>query len=297
MIEVKGVNKRIGETEILKSINLNIQKGSILGLIGPNGAGKTSLIKTITGIWKPDKGSVTFKGLDIFSNPEVKENLGYVPDQCHYYASYRISEMLMFYKLAYKNFSQAKFKELNKIFEIPMSKRVRELSKGTKAKLSLLLNLSILPEVLILDEPTSGLDPVAKRTFTELILDDAAERKTTVLISSHNLGDLEKICENIAVIDKGEIKFFDTLDSIKKKVRKFQVVFKNGIPKDILKSEEFLNVSNIGSVLYIVTNKFSKSLEEKLISSGASLIEEINLNLEEIFIYSFGGEYSHEITM
>lgn len=296
MIEVNEVYKRIGEADILKSISLHVQKGSILGLIGPNGAGKTSLIKTITGIWKPDKGMVSFKGLDIFTNPEVKEHLGFVPDQCHYYDSYRVSEMAMFYKLAYKNFSQSRFEEINKVLEIPLSKRIRELSKGTKAKLSLLLNLSILPEVLILDEPTSGLDPVAKRIFTELILDDASERKTTVLISSHNLGDLEKICENIAVIDKGEIRFFGTLDNIKQKIRKFQVVFKDGIPQEILKCKEFLNVSNIGSVLYVVTDDFSKSLEEKLKSSGASLIEEINLNLEEIFIYSFGGEYLHEIT-
>ncbi len=296
MIEVCGVCKRIEDSGILNGISFHVQKGSIFGLIGPNGAGKTSLIKTITGVWRPDKGSISINGCDILKSPAVKETLGYVPEQSHYYDSFRVREMTVFYKLAYKNFSDKRFEEVNRILGIPLSKRVRELSKGTKAKLSLLLNLSILPEVLILDEPTSGLDPIAKRRFMEIILDDVAERKTTLLISTHNLGDVEKVCDNIAVIDKGEIRFSGTVDDMKHKVRKLQVVFSGGMPEDILKRKDILHISSMGSVYHIVTEKYSEELEKYIRKSGATLVEEMSLSLEEIFIYSLGGGDINEIT-
>ncbi|MFZ5988969.1 MAG: ABC transporter ATP-binding protein [Bacillota bacterium] len=242
LIEVCEVHKSIEQNKILNSINLNVKKGSIFGLIGPNGAGKTSLIKILTGIWEPDEGLVRFKGSDVFENVRIKESIGYVPDLCHYYDSFRVKEIIRFYKLAYKRFSEERFQELNKLFQVSTNKRISGLSKGTKAKLMFMLSLSIMPEYLILDEPTSGLDPIAKRRFMETLLDEVSERGTTVLISTHNLADVEQICDSIAVISSGGIKFHGTVDEIKHKVRKLQVVFKDCIPKGLADMEDILSV-------------------------------------------------------
>ncbi|OPZ94439.1 MAG: ABC transporter ATP-binding protein YtrB [Firmicutes bacterium ADurb.Bin419] len=287
MIEICGVHKEIDENQILKDINLSIKEGSILGLIGPNGAGKTTLIKILTGVWQADNGKVTFNNSPVFDNKEIKRKIGYVPDFCHYYENFKVRDLIKFYKLAYDKFDEKRFDELNNGFEISKAKRVNCLSKGTKAKLMLALSLSINPEYLILDEPTSGLDPIAKRKFVELILEEVAERKTTVLISTHNLADVEQICDSIAIINSGEIKYNGTIDDIKQKVTKLQVVFPNGFSKDAF-GEEIVDLKNVGSIYYIITKKYSKEFEEKLKACGATLVEEVDLSLEEIFVYSYG---------
>ncbi len=287
MLEICGVSKEIDESQILKGINLSIREGSIFGLIGPNGAGKTTLIKILTGVWQADGGQVTFDDSPVFDNKEVKGKIGYVPDFCHYYENFRVSDLIKFYKLTHDKFDEKRFDQLNNMFEISKAKRVNCLSKGIKAKLMLALTLSINPEYLILDEPTSGLDPIAKRRFVELILEEVAERKTTVLISTHNLADVEQICDSIAIINSGEIKYNGTVDDIKQKVTKLQVVFPNGFSKGEL-GEEILNMKNVGSIYYIITKKYSKEFVEKLKACGATLVEEIDLSLEEIFVYSYG---------
>lgn len=287
MINICGVYKEIEETKILKDINLCIKKGTILGLIGPNGAGKTTLIKILTGVWEADSGSVTYNDAPVFDNKEVKNKIGYVPDFCNYYENFKVKEIIKFYKLAYDKFDEKRFDELNSIFEISKTKRINSLSKGTKAKLMLALSLSIYPEYLILDEPTSGLDPVAKRNFVEIILDEVSERNTTVLISTHNLADVEQICDSIAIINNGEIKYDGTVDDIKQKVTKLQVVFPNGFSRDDF-GEDILEVKNVGSVYYIIAKDYSEEFEGKLRASGATMVEEVDLSLEEIFIYSYG---------
>ncbi|MCX7748760.1 MAG: ABC transporter ATP-binding protein [Clostridia bacterium] len=290
LIEVREVFKKIDDSEILKNITLQVRKGSVLGLIGPNGAGKTTLIKLITGIWQLDQGSIKVNGWDVFDNTKAKELMGYVSDQSHLYDSYKVKEMVLFFKLAYQNFSQKKFDELNRIFGIPLTKKVQSLSKGMKTKLSFMLNLSTLPQVLIMDEPTSGLDPMAKRQFTQVLLEDVADRSTTVLISSHHLSDLEQICDNIAVINKGEIKSQGSVDEIKHKIQKLQAVFPGGMPDSLLKNKDILNISHTGSIYYIITRNHSDDFKKELLSAGATLVEEINMNLEDVFVYSFGGD-------
>jgi ABC-2 type transport system ATP-binding protein len=290
LIEICDVSKSIDESKILSGINLEIKEGSIMGLVGPNGAGKTSIIKILTGSWKADEGFVKFDGKDVFDNPEVKAKIGYVPDFCHYYESYRVKEIVRFIKLAYTEFSEKRYDELNNIFRVSPSKRISGISKGTKTKLMLMLSLSVMPRYLILDEPTSGLDALAKRKFVEVMLDEVAERKTTVLISTHNLADVEQICDSIAVINSGAIKFWGTVDEMKQKVRKLQVIFEKGVSENILGCKEILSVKNVGSVYHVVTKDYCDEFKKKLKNNGATLVEEIDLSLEEIFIYSLGGE-------
>ncbi|HEX9062062.1 MAG TPA: ABC transporter ATP-binding protein, partial [Clostridia bacterium] len=230
MLEISRVSKSIGNHEILKDITFTARDGSIFGLIGPNGAGKTTLIKMIVGIWRHDDGFIKFDGSHIFDCSRVKEIIGYVPDGSHYYESFKLNEIIKFYQLAYKNFNRKKLEELNSIFQLPLSKKVSALSKGMRTKLSLMLGLSIKPKLLVMDEPTSGLDPIAKSELIDILLDEASQNGTTILMSTHNLSDVEKICDNIAVIDKGRIKYTGTVDDMKKNARKIQAVFPSGMP-------------------------------------------------------------------
>ncbi|MDP4182651.1 MAG: ABC transporter ATP-binding protein [Bacillota bacterium] len=294
MIKVCDVSKKINQSEILKGVNFEVKKGSILALIGPNGAGKTSLIKILTGIWKTDKGFITINDEQIFENADVKTKIGYVPDFSHYYDTFKVKEMIEFYRLAYKGFNISRLEELNRNFQLDAKKRVRELSKGNKTKLSLMLNLCIMPEVLILDEPTSGLDPVAKKRFLEVLIDDVAERGTTVVVSSHNMVDIEKICDSMVVMDRGNINFNGNLDDLKKKVKKLQIIFEYGAPEHILKSREICEINKIGSIYYITTRDYSHEFEEKIKACGITLMEEIDINLEEICVNLFGVEGVYE---
>lgn len=290
MLECSEVGKILDGNQILDKISLKVRRGSIFGLVGPNGAGKTSLIKIITGIWEQDSGFVTVNGAKVFDNPDTKRIIGYVPDLCCYYDSFKVKEILELYRLAYRAFNEHRFAELNGGFGISLSQRIRTLSKGMKAKLMLALNLSIMPQLLILDEATSGLDPLGKRKFMEILLEEVAERRTTVVICTHNLGDVEQICDTVAVINKGRIKFDGTIDAMKHSLRKLQVVFNNGLPEGVAASPGVLGIQSIGSICHIVARRGAEELEEALKASEAVSVEEIGLSLEDIFVYSLGGE-------
>ncbi|MFT5873047.1 MAG: ABC-2 type transport system ATP-binding protein [Clostridium sp.] len=185
LIEIKNVSKRIDDRYILKNVNLHVNKGSIFGIIGENGAGKTTLIKCLTGIYRANEGSILIDGEESFDNAKIKQKIGYVSDENQYFSSFKVKELIKFYKKAYNDFSQERFDELNKKFKIPVNRRVRELSKGMKMRTSILLNISINPDILILDEPTSGLDPIIKKEIMSIIVDEVASRDVTVFISSH----------------------------------------------------------------------------------------------------------------
>lgn len=294
MLEISGVSKKIGTQDILKDVSFSVTAGSIFGLIGPNGAGKTSLIKMIAGIWRQDNGHIKINGTDVFDCNKVKETMGYIPDGSHYYNSFKLNEIIKFHQLAYKNFNLKKLEELNSIFQLPLSRKVSALSKGMKTKLSFMLGLSIKPKLLVMDEPTSGLDPIAKGQLIDIILDEAAQNGTTILMSTHNLSDVEKICDNIAVIDKGRIKYTGTVDDLKRNARKIQAVFPSRMPQEVLDHPDILDIKSAGSIHYIFVRNYSKEFHKYMISKGAVLAEETGLSLEEIFIYLLGGGKSNE---
>ncbi|EJO5348470.1 ABC transporter ATP-binding protein [Clostridium botulinum] len=290
MISISNVSKMLGDKKALNNINLNIEKGSIFGIIGENGAGKTTLIKCMLGIYKQDEGEIKIEGQSIFENPIVKEKIGYVAAETQYYSSFKVKELIKFYGLTYTTFSYERFKELNKIFKIPENKKIRELSKGMKMRVSLMLNLSIYPEILILDEPTSGLDPIIKRKLINILVEEVSERNTTIFIASHHLDDLERICDSVAIIEKGKIKYTNNIEDMKKYIKKLQVLFNDESKIEEIKTwEEIMTVENIGRINYLITNNYSDNLQENLIKSGAEFVEEIDLSLEDMFIYSMEG--------
>lgn len=294
MIEINNLCKKLQHKTILKDINIKVNKGSIFGLIGPNGAGKTTLIKNLTGIYMPDSGEVKINGEPVFQNNNVKQIMGYVADENNFYNSFNIKELKKLYSLTYKNFNMNFFNSLNEVYRLPEKVTAKKFSKGMKTRLSIMLNMSIMPEVLILDEPTSGLDPIAKRQFIKMLVDDVAERNTTVFISSHNLDQLERLCDSIAIINAGEIKCSSSIEDMKRKIRKIQVVFNNSAPADLGNWEDVVKVEKVGRVYTIITKNYSEALKEKLLKAHIAFQEEIDLSLEDMFIYSIGEENGYE---
>ncbi|ADL49845.1 ABC transporter ATP-binding protein [Clostridium cellulovorans] len=290
MISINGVSKAFEDKEVLKNVSLKVERGSIFGLIGPNGAGKSTLIRGLTGIYCMDKGTIEIDGQKVFDNAEVKEKIGYVADVNDYFDMQKVKQALKFYTIAHKNFDLEKFHRINAFFKIPLNRRVSKLSKGMKTRLAIMLNVCMKPEVLVLDEPTSGLDPIVKRSVMNLLIDEVAENGTTIFISSHNLGDLERICDSVAIINEGEIKYTNSIENMKQSIKKLQVVFKEEAPKDIRTWSEVCSVSNIGKVYHIVTKEYNEEFLTRLRSYGLLIEEEIDMNLEDMFIYSVGGE-------
>lgn len=292
MIEIKGLSKSIDNKKILNNINLNIKEGSIFGLIGPNGAGKSTLIRTITGIYKSDEGKILFQGEDVYDNPEVKKQIGYVADTNNFLSNLTVKEIIKYYELTYETFDMERFNELNKIFKVSIKKFLFTLSKGNKTRLAIMLNLSIRPKFLILDEPTSGLDPIIKRKFTEILVNEVSENGTTIVISSHNLSDVERICDEIAIIEDGNIKRNASIEELKREYKKIQVVFKDPVGIKDLQEEYIINISKLGRVFNVVINNEEKFME-KVKSFDPIFIEELDLTLEDIFIYTLerGDDY------
>lgn len=294
MIKVTDVSKTLGDKKVLNNISFEVKKGSIFGLIGPNGAGKTTIIKHLVGIYDVDNGKITVNDEPIYENPKIKKTIGYITDDNNFINTFNLKTIAKFYKLSYENFDIEKFFKLNEIFKLPVKKSIRKFSKGMKMRVSIMLNLSIMPDVLILDEPTNGLDPIVKKKFFKILLEEVADRGTTIIISSHNLNELERICDGIAIINGGEIKYLNTIENMKQSIRKIQVVFKENPPKDLEKWDDVINVEKIGRVHNIVTKNYGEQFLNKLDSCGIMFREEIDLSLEDMFIYSIGEEVNYE---
>lgn len=286
MIKIKNATKKFGNFAAISNINIDVKKGSIFGIIGENGAGKTTLIQCMTGIYKPDQGEITINGEPVYENPVVKERIGYVADQNQYFPFFKVKEMVEFYKRTYPTFNTSQFDKYNEVFKLDDNQRVRQLSKGMQMRLSLMLNLAISPDVLILDEPTSGLDAIAKKQMLDILLQEVADKQLTIFISSHHLGELERICDEIAIINNGKITYMSRLDEMKENVKKLQVVFEKESPIDLRDWAEVRKVEKIGRVYYIITEEYSTELEDKLYKAGAKFVEQMDLSLEEIFIYT-----------
>ena len=286
MLQVINVSKSFLGKDAIKNISLEVKAGTIMGLVGPNGAGKSTLLRTIVDIYTPDSGEVKIKGENINDNSSIKELIGYVGDRNDFFNSYKIKDIVKYYKLAYKSFDENRFNEINKILDIPLSKRLSKLSKGNASRAAFMFAISSNPELLILDEPTSGLDPIVKRKFLRLLIDDVSERGTTVVISSHNLGDLESICDQVIFLKNGEIVKDNTLDNLKTSMKKLQIIFKDTVPEGFENWSEFINVSKLGRSYNVITENYSKELVEKLKEQGVLFIEELDLTLEDMLIYT-----------
>ncbi|OON99569.1 MAG: hypothetical protein ATN35_11905 [Epulopiscium sp. Nele67-Bin004] len=286
MIKITNFSKSYSKNEdAVHDINIVVKKGTIHGLIGPNGAGKSTIIKTLVGIYKETTGTITIDDKPVYDNPDVKQRVGYVADTAvHFFPDYTLKDLVWLYSGLYDKFSYNQFEKYNSELNLPMNRKVRKMSKGMQMQISIMLNLSINPDVLILDEPTSGLDAIVKKKVLQWIVEEVAEREMTVFISSHHIDELEKICDIVSIISNGKIIKQADASSIKRSVVKLQVVFEGDAPTDISSWVSVLGVEKMGSVHYITSDN-EKFLREQLDCVGVKLAENIPLALEEAFVY------------
>ena len=288
MLELKHVSKSFGKFKALDDLTMTIPQGSVYGLVGPNGAGKTTAIRHITGVYRPDEGEITMEGLPIFENPQVKQAIGYIPDEIFYFASSSLEDMAKFYRGLYPRFDMALFQRLSEVFQLPMGSPIRRFSKGMQKQAAFQLTLSIRPDVLVLDEPVDGLDPVMRRQVMSLILAEVAERNTTVLISSHNLRELEDVCDHVGIMNHGKMLLERSLADMQGNTVKLQMV------GDVPEGLEILHQSSTGRLQTLVVRGNAREVEARVAAAEPMFYDILPLSLEEIFIYELGG-VNHEI--
>ena len=299
MIEVKKLVKTFDGFTALDSATLTVPKGAVYGLVGPNGAGKSTLLRHITGVYKQDSGQVLVNGVPVFENRHVKERIVSIPDDWFYYNQSTIREMAKLYAGMYPQFDEGRFEKLRELFHLPEKKPIRRMSKGMQRQAAFWITMSCLPEYLVLDEPVDGLDPVMRRQVWQVLLDDVSARGTTVLLSSHNLRELEDVCDHVGIKDKGKVLLERTLSDLQDNTVKLQVAYKTAEEPTLPTELQILHHSRVGRVHTYIMRGSSEEICRRMQITDPVLLEAIPLTLEEIFIYELGGadDAAHKILL
>lgn len=291
LITAKNVVKKFDKFTALNHFNMNVPEGSIYGLVGPNGSGKTTTIKHLIGMYKQDEGEILVNDEKVYDNEKVKSKIAYISDDLYFFHGYSVKDMAKFYSKIYKDFSFEKFNDLQKVFNIDVKRKVNKLSKGMKKQVAFWLTISCNPEIMILDEPIDGLDPIMKENVWKILLEEVKKRKMTVIISSHNLKELENVCTNIGIMKNGEMVLEKELEKKDNNIQKVQIVFSNN--SQISKIREKLSIlkeEKVGSVYYFIIKGEQKEIEDILNKYKLTLMEFLPLSLEEVFMFENGGE-------
>lgn len=294
MLEVKNYSLNYGGHQILDNINFSLDKGKVLGIVGPSGVGKTSLIKGLVGIYKGTEGMLLYDGEEIYDNPNVKRKIAFVPDEHNSFYLITLRDIMNFYKGLYPEFNEEKFYKINKIFKIPLNKRFLQLSKGMKMRVNLMIAFSLNAELLVLDEPTSGLDPILKEKVLKLIIEEVSDGDKSIIISSHNLIELERICDDVLILNEGKVEYHNTLENIKRNIKKIQVAFDMPVYEEDLNFPGIFNISQVGRVFTIVIEDNEDEFQKFIQKFNPLFVEEIDLSLEEVFINRIEGKVSDE---
>ena len=283
MLKLQNVSKSFDGFLALDDLTLNVPQGAVYGLVGPNGAGKTTAIRHITGVYRPDSGSVTLAGEPVFENPEAKAKIGYIPDDIFYYPAATLEDMRRFYRDIYPTFDDALFERLREIFPLPEKSPIRRFSKGMQKQAAFHLTLAARPRMLVLDEPVDGLDPVMRRQVMSLILSEVADTGATVLISSHNLRELEDVCDHVGIMDHGRMLLERSLADMQGSTHKLQIV--GDTPPDL----EVLSETASGRLRTLIVRDQAWEISTKAQAVKPAYFDVLPLSLEEIFIYELGG--------
>ncbi len=289
MLEAKNVVKTFDGFRALDSLNMTVPKGAVYGLVGPNGAGKSTIIRHLAGIYRQDSGEVLLDGQPVYENPAVKRRMTVIGDDWYYFPQANIREMARFFAGLYPAFSWERYEKLKQVFPLDEKMMLRRMSKGMQKQAAFWLAVCCMPEYLILDEPVDGLDPVMRRQVWSLLLGDVSERGTTVLVSSHNLRELEDVCDHVGILNRGQVLLERSLSDLQDNTVKLQVAYAS-VTEPMLPSElNILHRSHVGRVYtYIVRGSRAEILRRMEITEPI-LLESIPLTLEEIFIYELGG--------
>ena len=292
MIEVKNVIKRFDGLKALDGLNITVPTGAVYGLVGPNGAGKSTIIRHLAGIYRQDSGEVLIDGEPVYENPAVKDRIAYIPDDIFYYTQATVRDMMKFYRDVYPRFDTDCFEKLGEAFQLDLKRPVRKLSKGQQKQAAFWIALSCCPELILLDEPVDGLDPVMRRQVWSLLLSDVAERGTTVLVSSHNLRELEDVCDHVGIMNHGKMLLERSLSELQDNIVKIQLAFaeETPLPEDLT----ILHRSETGRLQQLILRGKAEELEARLALCNPLFLDVLPLTLEEIFIYELGGA-DHEV--
>ena len=291
MLEVKNVTKTFDGFKALNGLNMTVEKGSVYGLVGPNGAGKSTIIRHITGVYRPDSGEITMDGAPIYENPALKKRIASIPDDFYYFMSATTKDMMKFYKGIYPNFDTVRYNNLRAAFEeVDENRPIRRLSKGMQKQAAFWLALCCNPDLLVLDEPVDGLDPVKRRQVWSLLMNDVEQRGTTVLVSSHNLRELEDVCDHVGILSHGKVLLERSLSDLQDNLVKLQVVFPTAEKPQLPADLEVLHESNLGRVYTFIVRGNAAVVKSRMAAYQPILLEALPLSLEEIFIYELGGE-------
>ena len=291
MIEAKNVIKTFDGFRALDGLTMTVPQGSIYGLVGPNGAGKSTLLRHVTGVYRQDSGSVLLDGNPIYENPAAKARIADIPDELYYFLSASTRDMMRFYKGFYPRFDMARYKALKDVFtNVDERQPIRRLSKGMQKQSAFWLARCCRPEVLVLDEPVDGLDPVMRRQVWSLLMGDVAEQGTTVLVSSHNLRELEDVCDHVGILSHGKVLIERSLSDLQENVVKMQIVFQEREMPQMPEDLEVLHVSQVGRIHTLIVRGNATDVTNRLAADAPILMEALPLTLEEIFIYELGGE-------
>lgn len=289
MLEAKNVVKTFDGFRALDGATLTVPKGAVYGLVGPNGAGKSTIIRHLTGVYRADSGEVLLDGQPIYENSVMKERIASIPDDWYYFPQASIAEMAKLYEGMYPTFNRERYEKMKQVFPLNDKQMIRRMSKGMQKQAAFWLTMCCMPEYLILDEPVDGLDPVMRRQVWSLLLGDVAERGTTVLVSSHNLRELEDVCDHVGIMNKGKVLLERTLSDLQDNTVKLQVAYRTTEEPPLPAELNILHKSSVGRVYtYIIRGK-SEEIQRRMAICDPLLMEAIPLTLEEIFIYELGG--------
>ena len=291
MIEARNVVKAFDGFRALDGLTMTVPRGSVYGLVGPNGAGKSTLLRHVTGIYRQDSGEVLLEGEPIYENPAAKARISSIPDELYYFLSASTRDMARFLKGFYPRFDRDRYRTLKEVFsQVDEARPMRRLSKGMQKQAAFWLSLCCRPEVLVLDEPVDGLDPVMRRQVWSLIMADVAQEGTTVLVSSHNLRELEDVCDRVGILSHGKVLIERSLTDLQENLVKMQVVFQERELPQLPADLEVLHVSQVGRIHTLIVRGNATDVTNRLAVYAPILLEALPLTLEEIFIYELGGE-------
>ena len=293
MIEVKNLVKTFDGFRALDDLTMTVPGGAIYGLVGPNGAGKSTVLRHITGIYRQDSGTVTVEGAPVYENPAVKARMNSIPDELYFFLSASTRDMMKFYKGFYPRFDARRYEALKDVFSTVDEKQsIRRLSKGMQKQSAFWLAMSCRPDILVLDEPVDGLDPVMRRQVWSLLMGDVAEHGTTVLVSSHNLRELEDVCDHVGIMNHGQMLLERSLSELQDNIVKIQLALPE--ERELPEGLDILHHSVTGRLHQLILRGKAEELTNRLSAVQPLFLDVLPLNLEEIFIYELGGA-DHEI--
>ena len=283
-ISVKGLSKQFDKIQALNQVTTTIQKGSIFGLIGSNGAGKSTFLRLLAGIYRPDTGQIVIDGQPIYENEALKQKIFYISDDQFSFSNSNMEEMANYFAAMYQRFSYEKFRELTGLFRLDSKRKLNTFSKGMQKQAHIILALSCQPDYLFCDETFDGLDPVMRQAVKRLLADAVAEHQMTPIIASHNLRELEDICDHIGLLHQGGVIFERELDYLQSNIHKVQCAFTDPKGREDFTGLDIVTIEQRGSLSILVVRGSADETEARIKAMQPLYCELLPLTLEEIFI-------------